>query len=211
MSCGVGHRFSSALALLWLWCRLAAAAPLRPLAWEPLYAAAGVAVQGKKKKKKLSKCMKHLEPCVYTVGASAGLSWGVSALLGGESTSLSPSLPVRHTFRIQAGVCVCVCLHRSWGGRRGPSCHPSGDPPFPPPKTVSPTPTCPTQSPVAAGACLLLGRTGHVEAQAAAALLPPTLCVRSKSLNCSVPQFPLWKMGVVRGPFSWGHFEDSMS
>ena len=26
------------LALLWLWCRLAATAPTRPLAWEPPYA-----------------------------------------------------------------------------------------------------------------------------------------------------------------------------
>ena len=27
------------MVLLWLWCRPAAAAPIRPLAWEPLYAA----------------------------------------------------------------------------------------------------------------------------------------------------------------------------
>ena len=38
MSCGVGHRCGLALALLWLWCRLATAAPIRPLAWEPPYA-----------------------------------------------------------------------------------------------------------------------------------------------------------------------------
>ena len=38
MSCGVGRRHGSDLALLWLWCRLAAVALLRPLAWEPLYA-----------------------------------------------------------------------------------------------------------------------------------------------------------------------------
>ena len=31
-------------ALLWLWCRLAATAPIRPLAWEPPYAA-GVALK----------------------------------------------------------------------------------------------------------------------------------------------------------------------
>ena len=30
---------SSDLALLWLWCRPAAAAPIGPLAWEPPYAA----------------------------------------------------------------------------------------------------------------------------------------------------------------------------
>ena len=34
MSCGVDHRYSLDLALLWLWCRPAAAAPIQPLAWE---------------------------------------------------------------------------------------------------------------------------------------------------------------------------------
>ena len=38
MSCGVGHRRGSDLALLGLWCRLEATAPIRPLAWEPPYA-----------------------------------------------------------------------------------------------------------------------------------------------------------------------------
>ena len=38
------------LVLLWLWCRSAAAAPIRPLAWEPPYAASTAI---KKKKKKL--------------------------------------------------------------------------------------------------------------------------------------------------------------
>ena len=34
ISCGVGRRLSSNSKLLWLWCRLAATAPIRPLAWE---------------------------------------------------------------------------------------------------------------------------------------------------------------------------------
>ena len=38
VSCGVGHTRDSDSVLLWLWCRLAAVAPVRPLAWEPLYA-----------------------------------------------------------------------------------------------------------------------------------------------------------------------------
>ena len=49
MSCGVGHRHGSDLVLLWLWCRLAAAAPIGPLAWEPPYAA-GTALKRPKKK-----------------------------------------------------------------------------------------------------------------------------------------------------------------
>ena len=54
MSCGVGHRRGLDLVLLWLWCRLTATAPIRPLAWEPPYAE-GVALEetkGQKKKKK---------------------------------------------------------------------------------------------------------------------------------------------------------------
>ena len=39
------------LALPWLWCRLAATAPIRPLAWEPPYAV-GAALKGQKTKKK---------------------------------------------------------------------------------------------------------------------------------------------------------------
>ena len=49
MSCGVGCRHGSDLVLLWLWCRLAATAPIRPLAWEPLYAMV-VALKGQKTK-----------------------------------------------------------------------------------------------------------------------------------------------------------------
>ena len=50
MSCGVGHRCGSDLALLWLWCRPAATAPIRLLAWEPPYAM-GVALKKDQKKK----------------------------------------------------------------------------------------------------------------------------------------------------------------
>ena len=50
MSCGAGHRHGLDLALLWLWHRPVAAAPIGPLAWEPPYAA-GVAL-GKTKKRK---------------------------------------------------------------------------------------------------------------------------------------------------------------
>ena len=37
--------------LLWLWCRPAATAPIKPLAWEPPYAE-GVALKRQKKKKR---------------------------------------------------------------------------------------------------------------------------------------------------------------
>ena len=51
MSCGVGCRCGLDLVLLCLWCRLAAVAPIRPLAWDPPYAA-GVALKGQKTKTK---------------------------------------------------------------------------------------------------------------------------------------------------------------
>jgi len=49
MSCGVGHRRSSDIALLLLWHRLAVAAPIWPLAWE-LSFAKNAAQKSKKKK-----------------------------------------------------------------------------------------------------------------------------------------------------------------
>ena len=54
MSCCVGHRRSSDLALLWLLHRLAASASIRPLAWEPPRAL-GVALKKEKKEKKKEK------------------------------------------------------------------------------------------------------------------------------------------------------------
>ena len=54
MSCGVGRRCGLHLALLWLWHRPAATAPIRSLAWEPPYAE-GVALKGEKAKKKKEK------------------------------------------------------------------------------------------------------------------------------------------------------------
>ena len=50
MGCGVGHRHGSDLALLWLWHRPVATAPIGPLAWEPP-CAAGAALKRQKKKK----------------------------------------------------------------------------------------------------------------------------------------------------------------
>ena len=54
MSCGVGRRRGLDPALLWLWCRLAATDPIRPLAWEPPYASGAAQEMAKRQKKKLS-------------------------------------------------------------------------------------------------------------------------------------------------------------
>ena len=57
VSCGVGCRRGSDPALLWLWHRPMATAPIRPLAWEPPYAAEQpkeIAKRQNKKNKKTS-------------------------------------------------------------------------------------------------------------------------------------------------------------
>ena len=80
MSCGVSHRYGLDLVLLWLWCRLAAAALIQPLAWELSYAAP---MALKKKKKKRGRREEE-----------SNSSWGVLC-------SEKPSLHLR--------VCVCMC------------------------------------------------------------------------------------------------------
>ena len=50
MNYGVGHRHGSDPTLLWLWHRLAATAPIRPLAWEPPYAAGAAPEKAKRQK-----------------------------------------------------------------------------------------------------------------------------------------------------------------
>ena len=50
MSCGAGRKCSSDPMLLWLWHKLAATAPIGPLAWEPPYGAGAAQENGKKTK-----------------------------------------------------------------------------------------------------------------------------------------------------------------
>ena len=52
MSCGLGCRHSLDLALLWLWHRPEATAPIRPLSWEPPYAMGAALKKNKKRRKK---------------------------------------------------------------------------------------------------------------------------------------------------------------
>ena len=61
MSCGVGSRCSSDLALLWLWRRLAAIALIRPLVWEPPNATV-VALENDKRQKEKEKNNPERDP-----------------------------------------------------------------------------------------------------------------------------------------------------
>ena len=85
MSCGVGCRRGSDLELLWLWRRLAAAAPIQPLAWKLPYAA-GAALKRKKN-------MKEREyKSDQWAGASPGrkdkLQTSMRKLMGGDGNDL---------------------------------------------------------------------------------------------------------------------------
>ena len=62
MSCDVGHRRRSDLALLWLWCRPVAIAPVGPLVWEPS-CDMGVALK-RQKKEKIENPAPYKQTCV---------------------------------------------------------------------------------------------------------------------------------------------------
>ena len=66
VSCGVGGRRGLDLALLWLWCRLAAVAPIRPLAWASTCHRCGPK-KSKKKKKKIVSPPSHLSYYLYFI------------------------------------------------------------------------------------------------------------------------------------------------
>ena len=70
MSCGVGCRLGLDPTLLWLWRRLAATAPIRPLAWESPYAAGAAQTNTKKTKKK-----KKMEGGDDELGLPVPLKW----------------------------------------------------------------------------------------------------------------------------------------
>ena len=91
MNCGVGCRHGSDLELPWLWHRLAAAALIRPLAWEPPYAT-GVALP-KKKKKKSHKPFSKDRGILVNRGQEGGGRW--KEALPQEAPSLL--LPVNDT------------------------------------------------------------------------------------------------------------------
>ena len=64
MSCGVGRRCGLDPEFLWLWCRPADVALIRPLAWEPPYAMTA-ALKNRKTKQNITKaqiCLILLKP-----------------------------------------------------------------------------------------------------------------------------------------------------
>ena len=62
MSCGAGRRRGLDPMLLGLWCRPAATAPIRPLAWESPYAVGRGPGKGKKTKQTNKQTKKEVQP-----------------------------------------------------------------------------------------------------------------------------------------------------
>ena len=99
MSCGGGCRHSSDLALLWLWCRPAAAAPIRPLRWEAPYAVSAALEKTKRQKNIFQEIVLkgslgwHLFPTIATINLRPLLSetvmWIISAFYNVLKCSMS--------------------------------------------------------------------------------------------------------------------------
>ena len=80
MSCGVGCKLILDLVLLWLWCRSAATAPIRHLAWELPYAVC-VALKRQKKKKKEKKKEKKKKNILNRKRKEQGFTQGKEGVL----------------------------------------------------------------------------------------------------------------------------------
>ena len=73
------------LAWLWWWHSLAAAAPIQPLAWKPLYAT-GAALKSKKKKKKKKKIKKKKQNTPYRSSCTGSVVTNPSSIRKDEGS-----------------------------------------------------------------------------------------------------------------------------
>ena len=104
LSCGIGCRHSVDPTLLW--CRLAAAAPIQPLAWEPPYAM-GVALKRQKTKNKQKTFIAKL--VVY--GSSGARDWiqATAVTYAAAAATLDSS-----TCCVGLGIETHLCSRRYW-------------------------------------------------------------------------------------------------
>ena len=110
MGCGVGHRLGPDPELLWLWCRLAAVVPIRPLAWELPYAV-GVALK-KKKRKRSGGWQCHSDPHPRSTPLRSYSCYFLAAKLEQVPLLCSPCLP--HSLSgSQHQPCTCSCAFQA--------------------------------------------------------------------------------------------------
>ena len=82
VSCGVGCRCGSDPALLWLWRRRVATAPIQPLAWEPPYAVGAAQEIAKRPKKKKTNLLKTSVRTTWNICQTKTKPWGPEKLRG---------------------------------------------------------------------------------------------------------------------------------
>ena len=132
MGCGAGRRCSLDPALLWLWCRLAAVALIRPLAWEPPHAeGSGPRKRQKDEKRRVSlrnyhkklpsKCWVTADSCYSCLEGFLnilffslyGHTWGIRKFLGWrvkQSCSYQPTpQPQQHGIRATSATYASGC------------------------------------------------------------------------------------------------------
>ena len=119
MSCGVGCRHGLDLALLWLLHRQAATIPIRPLAWEPLYATGAALEKAKRQKKRkekdnaglqgFSKEIKLKKPPSLSGHLSHYNCYNVSKDISNPATWPTPSCP------LLGNVCGPLLTLTLWG------------------------------------------------------------------------------------------------
>ena len=95
MNSGVGCRLSSDLALLWLWCRPAVVAQIRPLAWELPYAAS---VALKSQKNRLWE-----ESVLFCLSLKNRVDWNLERLELYSKMSKNNGVPVVAQWSIRLG------------------------------------------------------------------------------------------------------------
>ena len=98
MSCGVGRRRGSDPALLWLWRRLAATAPMGPLAWESPYAVRASLEEAKRPPPKKIRPQQRLEEqgklsvLRFNVGVPVVAQWLTNPTRNHEDVGSVPAL-----------------------------------------------------------------------------------------------------------------------
>jgi len=96
VSCGVGRRCGSDPELLWLWCRLAAVAPIQPLAWElPYIESAALNKKAKQNKSKQNKTLHLLNFSSEDIISGGQDGGGV----GGHARPLPQTQQKKHIYR----------------------------------------------------------------------------------------------------------------
>ena len=106
VSCGAGCRHSLDPTWLWLWCRLAAAAPIQPLTWDSSHAM-GEALE---KKIRLGKKKKGRE---LIENFSLGTFLKVQQMDGGDCCTTMSLMPLNYTLKnvIMINFIFCICWY----------------------------------------------------------------------------------------------------